>query len=208
MTIRGVILDFGGVIIDMRWDVARQLEEAHRLEPNTIVRTLYDGDAWREVQVGQGNVEAWRRSAHRRLEEAAGGPLPPLHQQWRDSWRLIVENLDLIRSLRPPYRTAILSNADRTLEERLRDGMGIHHLFDAVVCSAAVQLAKPDHRVYRLAAERLGLSSQECVFIDDAERNVTAAQEVGMAAVLYRVDQGHDLAAQLSELGVVPVSRK
>ena len=204
MTIRGVIFDFGGVIMDMRWDVAGQLEEAHGLERNTLVRTLYDSDDWREVQVGRGGPEAWRHAAHRRLEEAAGRALPPLHQQWRDSWRLIPENLDLVRALRPSYRTAILSNADITLEDRLRDGLGIHSLFDDVISSAAVRLAKPDHRIYRLAAERLDLPLEECVFIDDAERNVTAAREVGMSAVHYRVDLAHDLAAQLAELGVKP----
>ncbi len=190
----------------MRWDVARELEQQHGLERRTLLRTLYDNDEWREVQVGRGDIAAWRESAQRRLEEAVGHPLPPLHQQWRDSGGLIEENVELIRSLRPPYRLAILSNADMTLEERLRDGLGIHHLFDVVICSAVVGLAKPDAQVYRLAAERLGLPVEECVFIDDFEGNVTAAREVGMAAVHFRVDRGHDLAAQLAELGVRPNS--
>ena len=29
--IRGVIFDFGGVLVDMRWDVSAGLEEAHGL---------------------------------------------------------------------------------------------------------------------------------------------------------------------------------
>ncbi len=202
MPVRGLIFDFGGVITNMRWDVARELEERNGLERNTLLRTLYDNDEWRAVEVGQGDIDGWRSGAHRRLEEAAGKPLPPLHQQWRESWGLIEENLRLIRALRPPYRIAILSNADITLEDRLRDGLGIHRLFDTVVSSAAVGMAKPDHRVYRLAAGRLGLPVDECLFIDDAERNVVAAREVGMAAVHFRVHKGDDLAAQLAELGV------
>ena len=206
MPIRGVIFDFGGVISNMRWDMAHELEEQHGLERNAILRTLYDCDEWREVQVGRGDIDAWRESAHQRLEEAAGKSLPPLHQQWRESVGIIKENLALVRALRPPYRLAVLSNADSTLEERMRDGMGIHHLFDTVICSAVVGMAKPDPDVYRLAAERLGLPVEECAFIDDSERNVTAARELGMAAIHYRVDRGHDLAAQLAELGVEPTS--
>ena len=202
MSIRGLIFDFGGVIMDMRWDVARRLEREHGLERRGIFRTLYDSHEWSEIRLGRGDVEAWRQSAHRRLEEGAGRPLPALHQWWRESWGLIQENLDLIRSVKPTHRTAILSNADATLEERLRDGPGIYELFDAVIASAAVGLAKPDHRIYRLAADRLGLPADECVFVDDAEPNVTAAREVGMAAVHYRVDRGHNLAAQLADLGV------
>lgn len=204
MPIRGVIFDFGGVLNNMRWDVARELEQTHDLERFTIVRTLYDSDDWREIEVGRGDAEAWREAAHRRLQERAGKPLPPLHQQWRESWGPIRENIELARLLRPRYRTAILSNADASLEDRLRDGLGIHDLFHAVVCSAVVGMAKPDPRVYRLAAERLSLTAEECVFIDDVEGNVNAAREVGMAAVHYRVHRGDDLAAQLAALDVRP----
>jgi putative hydrolase of the HAD superfamily len=204
---RGLVFDFGGVITNMRWDVARRLEEEHGLERNTLLRTLYDNDEWRAVEVGRGDIDGWRERAHGRLEEAAGRTLPPLHQRWRESWGLIEENLALIRALRPPYRIAILSNADLTLEDRMRDGLGIHDLFDTVISSAVVGMAKPDPRVYRLAAERLGLPAEQCVFIDDLDRNVSAAREVGMAAVHFRVHHGDDLAAQLAELGVQPAGR-
>ena len=206
MPIRGIIFDFGGVITNMRWDVARELEQQHGLEKNTLLRTLYDSDDWRAVEVGQGDIEAWRDGAHLRLEEAAGKPLPPLHEQWRQSWGLIRENIALIEALRSSYRVSILSNADRTLEERLRDGLRLHHLFDDVISSAVVGMAKPERRLYRLAAERLGLAPDECVFIDDREDNVAAAREVGMQGIHFRVHRGDDLAAQLAELGVRPAA--
>jgi putative hydrolase of the HAD superfamily len=204
VTIRGVIFDFGGVIHNMRFDVMRQIEAQHGLERDTILRTLYDAKDWHEIQIGRGDIDAWHAAAQRRLDEAAGRPMPPLHVRWRESWHPIEENVALIRALRPPYRLAVLSNADRTLEDRMRDGLNIHHLFDTVVCSAIVGMAKPDRAVYRLAAERLGLAPEECVFIDDFEHNVKAAQEVGMAAIHFRVHKGDSLAAQLGELGVRP----
>jgi hypothetical protein len=71
MPIRALIFDFGGVINNMRWDVAQALEEKHQLERNTILKTLYDADDWRAVELGQGDIEdieKWRESAHQRLE--------------------------------------------------------------------------------------------------------------------------------------------
>ena len=206
MTIRGLIFDFGGVISNMRWDVARELEEQYGLERGAIARTIFASDEWREIEVGRGDLDAWRAAGHRRLEELAGRSLPPLHQQWREASGLIDQNVELIGRLRPPYRIALLSNADISLPERIRDGLGIGHLFDTVVCSAVEGIAKPEHRIYRLAAERLHLPVEECLFVDDAERNVDAAREVGMAAVHYREHRGDDLAAQLAELGVRPDS--
>jgi putative hydrolase of the HAD superfamily len=203
LPIRALIFDFGGVISNMRWDVAGQLEQQHGLEKRTLLRTLYDADDWRAVEVGQGDIDAWRAAAHQRLEEAAGRTLPPLHEQWRSSWGLIEENIALIKALRPPYLASILSNADVLLEERLRDGLNLRHLFDDVISSAVVGMAKPEPRIYQLAAERLRMAIDECLFIDDLERNVTAARETGMAAVHFRVGTD-DLAAQLAELGVRP----
>ena len=208
MAIRALIFDFGGVITNMRWDVARDIEKKHDLERNTLLKTLYDADDWRAVELGQGNIEEWRESAHQRLEEAAGKKLPYLHEEWRNSWGLIEENIALIKALRPPYKISILSNADRTLEERIEHTLKLHHLFDDIISSAVVNLAKPDERIYRLAAERLGLPPKECVFIDDLDRNVEAARAIGMSAIHFRVHQGDKLADQLAALGIPPAPAK
>jgi putative hydrolase of the HAD superfamily len=191
----------------MRWDVARDLEKKHELERNTLLKTLYDADDWRAVEVGTGNIEEWRESAHKRLEEAAGKSLPPLHEEWRNSWGLIEENIAIIKSSRPQYKTSILSNADLTLEQRMAEAK-LDRLFDDIISSAVVGLAKPDERIYRLAAERLQLQPEECVFIDDLDRNVDAARAVGMSAIHFRVHEGDKLADQLAELGVPEVPAK
>jgi putative hydrolase of the HAD superfamily len=58
-------------------------------------------------------------------------------------------------------------------------------LFDVVVISAEVGMRKPEERIFRHTAGLLGLTPRECVFIDDLEANVAAAEAVGMTAVLH-----------------------
>jgi putative hydrolase of the HAD superfamily len=204
MPIHGLIFDYGGVLWDMRWDISRTLELEHGLRERAVVETLYgDNPRWREIEVGRGDREAWLSESHAALEALAGRPLPPLHQHWRERQHLIAPNIDLIRRLRPPYRTQVLSNADRTLTARLAE-LGITDLFDDIVCSADVGMAKPEPALYALAARRLGLPPGECVFIDDLERNTGAARAAGMQTVHFRIDRGDDLAAQLAALGVKP----
>jgi putative hydrolase of the HAD superfamily len=201
--VRGVIFDFGGVLVDMRWDVSAGLEADHGLPRHSIRETLYRTPTWLEIERGQGDLFAWRAEAHRLLEGQVGRSLPRLHDAWIAARQPIRANVLLARRLRPAYRTAILSNADRSLRERLRE-LGIHDLFDTVVSSAEEGVAKPDAEIYRRAAERLGLLPESCVFVDDHEANVQAAQALGMRGVVYRVDRGHDLAALLAELGIRP----
>lgn len=201
--IRGLIFDYGGVLWDMRWDLARTLEQEHGLRARTIVETLYGSDAWRKIEVGVGDRQAWLDDSHRALEAAAGRELPPLHQHWRERQHLIAPNIDLIRRLRPAYKTAVLSNADSTLKRALRESHGIADLFDDIVVSADVGMAKPDARIYALSAQRLDLAPGECVFIDDLPANVEAARDAGMHAVHFLVNE-HVLEMQLAELGVRP----
>jgi putative hydrolase of the HAD superfamily len=200
--VRGVIFDYGGVLIDMRWDVSAGLEEAHGLPHHALLETLYRTSTWREIERGQGDLHAWRRDAHRLLEERAGRPLPQLHDAWIAARHLIQANVLLARRLRPAYRTAILSNADQSLRGRLGE-LGMLDLFDTIVSSAEEGIAKPEAEIYQRAAERIGLPPQACVFVDDYEGNVRAAEAIGMKGIVFRVDRGNDLAALLADLGVV-----
>jgi len=58
-------------------------------------------------------------------------------------------------------------------------------MFDAVVISAEVGMRKPEPRIFLHAAELLGLDPQECVFIDDIQANITAAEQVGFTGILH-----------------------
>src|SRR5262245_7075739 len=188
----------------MRWDVARELDRAHGLPRSSVFETLYRCEAWHAVERGTGDRDAWRREAHRSLEQRAGRPLPALHDEWQKAQAPITRSLELVRLLRSRYKLSILSNADLSLRRRLEHEIGIHHLFDDIICSAEVGMAKPDAAVFELACRRLGLPPAECLFVDDHDPNVQAARDVGMAAVLFRVDRGDDLRALLHAYGVTP----
>ena len=70
-------------------------------------------------------------------------------------------------------------------------------LFDARVLSGQVGLRKPDPAIYALAAERLSLAPEACVFVDDLPGNLEPARALGMATILHR----GDAAATLAEAG-------
>ena len=93
--------------------------------------------------------------------------------------------LDLVRELRTDYKTALLSNIGRGSLKRRFSDEELAALFDVVVASAEVGMMKPDPEIYLLTAQRLGLTPQECVFIDDREAFVTAAREVGMQGIWF-----------------------
>lgn len=56
-------------------------------------------------------------------------------------------------------------------------------LFDAVVESSKVGLRKPDPRIYELALERLGVTADVTIFLDDLGINLKPARAMGMATI-------------------------
>ncbi|GAA2810463.1 HAD-IA family hydrolase [Crossiella cryophila] len=77
-------------------------------------------------------------------------------------------------------RTALLSNAEGPGPD---PDSPFGALFDTMVLSGEVGVRKPDERVYRLTADRLGLAPGQCVFVDDLPGNVRAAAATGMVGV-------------------------
>lgn len=96
------------------------------------------------------------------------------------------ELLPFILELRRNYKVSMLSNAAGGLVESFFSPSDMETYFDDVVLSYNVRLIKPDKEIYRLAAERLGVMSHECVFVDDASRNTMGAEAAGMHGIVYR----------------------
>ena len=64
--------------------------------------------------------------------------------------------------------------------------------------SAEVGLHKPQPEIYRLAADRLEVEPEECIFVDDLRENCEGAEAVGMTAVRHR--NPAETIAKLTEL--------
>ena len=194
--LRGLLVDFGGV---MTSDVFASFEafcRAEGLEPSTV-RDRFLGDP----------------TARRLLEELETGVLTEAEFEPRFAAVLGVEHpglidrlfggmqpdeamLTAVRAARAAgVRTGMLSNswgADRYDREALAA------LFDAWVISGEVGMRKPDPGIYELAAERLGLPAALIVFVDDLPGNLKPARALGMATVHHR--GAAETVAQLEDL--------
>jgi putative hydrolase of the HAD superfamily len=93
--------------------------------------------------------------------------------------------LDFIRSLRPLYKTGVISNAWPDLREDLAEKK-VDDAFDALVISAEVGIMKPEPRIYQIALDQLGVTATEAVFVDDSPANVEAARALGMYGILFK----------------------
>ncbi|MFJ6086039.1 HAD-IA family hydrolase [Streptomyces sp. NPDC092369] len=186
---------FGAVLCDVdnvirSFDSGRleALERVAGIAEGTTRKLAFAPDADLPLLLGEITSQEWAEAIAADLAD-----LVPEPQTAFDLARALLETpfhaddevVGLLRRARVRVPLVLVSNAALELESDL-DSMGLSDLADHVVNSARVGLAKPDPRIYRLAADLVGVSTDRCLFIDDSEENVTAAAALGMHTVHFR----------------------
>jgi len=115
-------------------------------------------------------------------------------------------SLDLVRGLRDAgFGVHLGTNQIRRRADYMRATLPYDELFDVKLYSCDLGVAKPDAAFFQKAVTRIGAEPAAILFIDDHSPNVESARSNGMAAVDWRINQGHDaLLELLAEHGVAP----
>ncbi len=204
MVVRAIFFDFGGVVgrLDKELQLVADIEARRGLPKGSFLRTLYALPEWKAAEVGQGSEEAFLEAVKRELDKLAVLLPFDIQEAWLMAWRTLdADVVRLIERLGANYDVGLLSNATPRLEGELRDFHKIDGLFKVIVNSSRVGMAKPDVRIYRLAAERMGVEPSACVHIDDEAHNVEGAREAGFQAIHHEGDYA-TLERELRSLGV------
>jgi len=185
--LKGLLVDFGGVLTTNVWDSFRAFCDAEGLERERVKKLFReDPEALallRRLETGELDEDEF---------SAGFGPLLGIPSERHEG---LVDRLfagmepeesmleALRRARRAGLRTGMISNSwgggryDRSMFDEL---------FDGVVISGEVGLHKPQPQIFELGAERVGLPPSKCVFVDDLEENCDGAEAVGMVSVLHR----------------------
>lgn len=91
--------------------------------------------------------------------------------------------LAFIEELRQTCKIGMISNYSPAGYEQYITP--VKDYFDDIVISSHVGLAKPHPDIYKLAARRLKVRADECVYIDDDDYRVEGALRAGMKGVAY-----------------------
>ncbi|MEU5577097.1 HAD family phosphatase [Streptomyces huasconensis] len=200
-----VLSDLDGVIRFYDMEQLEQLEAETGLPRGSTAETAFAPETDLPLMRGEITKEQWIDSIARGLSDrvpwerghALGTTLAETKFRADDA---VVGLLRRVRAAGLPV--VLVTNATPWLADDLAllgltggPGDGV---FDAVVSSADLGVTKPDRRIYEVAAERAGVAPDRCLFVDDLEENVTAAEALGMTGLLYR--EPADLRAVLTPL--------
>ena len=123
---------------------------------------------------------------------------------WRNSapgvhWMTVHKMRELLAG---GVRVSLLTNNVREFGDNWRSMFPVDDLCEDIVDSSHVGMRKPEPGIYLLACERLGITPDEAVFVDDNAENIAAARALGMEAVHFLEPR-----ASLAELDAVIARR-
>jgi putative hydrolase of the HAD superfamily len=180
-----VVFDIGGVLVRTEdWSGRRKWEHLLGMPDRALSDLVFNCDAALLASTGKGPDEAiWQFVA----TECGLAP-EGIAQLRADFWsgdRLNAPLADYIRGLRKHLKTGILSNAWPEMRDLNVRQFGLEGLVDETVYSFQSGVLKPEPRSYHYVLQRLGVSASQTVMVDDAQRNITGAQAVGMRTVRF-----------------------
>jgi epoxide hydrolase-like predicted phosphatase len=199
MTVRGLLVDFGGVLTTDVFASFERFCAAEDLPVDTVKGLFRTDPAGRELLVGLEDGTIPDDEFERRLAELLGVAPDDLIERLMGAAGPDEAMQDAVRAARRSgIRTGLVSNSwgvgryDRQL---------LAELFDGVVISAEVGLRKPAPEIYALGAQAVGLAPAQCIYVDDIGGNLKPARALGMTTVLHR-DTPSTIASLSALLGV------
>jgi putative hydrolase of the HAD superfamily len=183
--VKGLLVDFGGVLTTNVFDSFREFCEREGLDPETVKRLFREDPRalgeLRKLEKGEVTEEEFaERFGPIVGVEETDGLVDRLFAGMQPDEAMI----EAVRRARSGgVRTGLISNS---WGHGRYDRSTFPELFDGVVISGEVGLHKPEPEIFELGAEKVGLEPGDCVFVDDLRENCAGAEAVGMTAVLHR----------------------
>lgn len=181
-TIKNIIFDLGGVLIDWNPEyVFLEVFEGDRKKMKWFFDEICTFD-WNEnqdagyplAQATEDRValfpeyEHWIRMYYGRWEEMLGGPIEAtvgILKQFIDD---------------PRYHVYALTNWSGETFPLALERFEFLHWFEGIIVSGDEKTRKPFPEIYKLTLDRFQLKAEESFFIDDNLRNIEAASKMGI----------------------------
>ena len=201
-----LVLDFGGPVLLTPFELTATAEQRLGLPAGQLAFSgpfppVRDPE-WQEVLGGRLSERAYWARRGAEFAVAMGGPVDGGQGDGTSGIKALMAALfhGPPRGLLRPAALALMRDARAAglpvgiLTNDLRlfqpadfvTGLALGELADDVIDGSVEGIMKPDPRIYRLSAARLGVACEDVVFLDDQPVNLAGAEAVGMTAV--RVD--------------------
>jgi len=178
--IKNLIFDLGNVLISFRPSEYFDKKNYPGAIKTTILTDIFSSKEWLMLDNGdittQQAIDAIAKRSSLNKKE-----ISHIFNLRTDLMFPLDSNVRLLPMLKKQgFRLYYLSNFPLDIFEEVRTGYFFFRYFDGGIISAEVRASKPEPGIYKILMEKYSLSPDQCLFIDDIEKNVKTAESIGM----------------------------
>ncbi|MBN2669727.1 MAG: HAD family phosphatase [Bacteroidales bacterium] len=114
--------------------------------------------------------------------------------------------IDILLALKDRTRTCLLSNTNlihynsyRSELERIHGFQSFNQIFHKAYFSHEIHCRKPDAIAYQYVLQQENIKPEQVIFFDDTQKNIDAAKQLGIQAVLWKNEYWTVLKEMLDE---------
>jgi HAD superfamily hydrolase (TIGR01509 family) len=199
--IKAIVFDFGGVIeLYDDGDILKKISELLGVDYVEFKKEYFKHNhlmnvnniSWEDMILEVAFVFPDSKGKKNQIKE--------IINESRSKNKINFELLSFLKVLRRQgFKVAIFSNSTAKLRERLI-AENIAGLVDEIVISGEIGYQKPHKEAFQALFEKLGVQANEVIFVDDSEKSLEKAPEIGYAPILFKNNE--QLKIELNRQGV------
>ncbi|HLD85174.1 MAG TPA: HAD family phosphatase [archaeon] len=197
MTTKAFVFDWGDVIALMDTPgFAKTIAERHGIKPDKF-HTIELGH---RIKNNSGKmtdlqyIEALNRDLGLKLDKKE------FFKEFLEGFvKINSELVEIIKKLKNNYKILLLTNNNEGFMKYIKK-VEFSHLFDKIYNSYDHKMAKPDPKFFNKVLKDAKLNADECIFVDDNERNIKAARQLGFHVVHYKSFE--DFVVRIAAMGI------
>ena len=182
--VKNIIFDLGNVLISFKPSEYFEKNNYPEAIKATILSDIFGSKEWLMLDNGEITtpeaIDAIAKKSPLKKEE-----IDHIFNLRTDLMFPLDQNVRLLPGLKKRgFRLYYLSNFPLDIFYEIKSGYYFFKHFDGGLISSEAKFSKPDIGIYKTLLEKYSLMPEECLFIDDAEINVKAAEAIGMKGLV------------------------
>ena len=188
--IKNLLFDLGGVIMDIRrLNCVASFERLGMKDADNFLGEYSQKGPFLQLEEGAISEEEFRTAVRALIDGEVSDE--QIDSAFCDFLVGIPKyRLEQLRQLKKSYNIYMLSNTNsimwrtRIAEDFRQEGLEREDYFDGIVTSFEARSIKPDAKIFHTVVEKLGINPNETLFLDDSQKNLDAAAQLGFHTLL------------------------
>ncbi|MDG3142528.1 HAD family phosphatase [Streptococcus suis] len=181
-----LILDMGNVLLE--WNPIKYIGvfEHNKIRGKKIYQAVFESGIWAKQDSGEYTILEAITESLKLLDLTYKEAIDNLYNCWflyTESYKEFQDYVIYLNSC--GYKVYILSNTSDVYYKIEKAGLlPITSIISGKILSFEVKKMKPNIDIYQVLLEKYDLSPKECLFLDDIEQNVEAAENLGIKGLV------------------------